>query len=113
MSEFEQVVVPPGCFEGDSEQAVRKLYAVVAKATDKHDLESPVQMRLRDGHDNEIAAYVIGFDEQGNVATVLRAGTRRELDEEGILAGLFILLTDRVGRTRKVKLIIEGRTGSS
>ena len=113
MSEFDEIIIAPGSFEGDFEQAARKLYTAVARATDKYALKSPIHMRLRDGHDNEIAAYVIALDEQGNVATVLRGGERRELDEEGIFAGLFLVLTDRAGNTRTVKIIIEGRTGST
>ena len=113
MSEVDEVIVAPGCFEGDSEEAVRKLYTAVVRAPDKHALKSPIQMRLRDGHDNEIAAYVIALDEQGNVATVLRGGRRRELDEEGIFAGLFLVLSDRAGNTRTVKITIGAGTGST
>ena len=113
MSEFDEVTVAPGDFEGDSEEAVRKLYAAATSATDKHDLKSPIQMHVRDGHDNEIAAYVITLDERGNVAAVLRGSKKREFDEEGFFAGLFLVLVDHAGTTRTVKLIIQGRPGSS
>jgi len=111
MPQFVEVIVAPGHFEGDSEQAVRKLYTAVARAADKY--ESPIQMRLSDGRDHEIAAYLLALDEQGNVATVIRAGKSRELDAEGVLAGLFVSLTDRVGSTRTFKIIIKSELASS
>jgi len=60
-----------------------------------------------------LAQEEVRRDEQGNVATVIRAGKSRELDAEGVLAGLFVSLTDRVGSTRTFKIIIKSELASS